>query len=215
MSVTLPNGSTVAIAAAYGSALTVSAATNANPSVLTSTAHGLSNGDIIEVTSGWTRVNNRVYRVANVAANTFELEGHNASSTTTHPAGSGTGSVRKITSFTQISQILSSASSGGEQEFTEYQFLEADSKTRIPTSKAAAGIELEIADDPALAGMVILLAANDDRAQRAVKILLANSSPLYYNAYCSVDKTPSLSVNNVMAVKATLSLLNAPVRYTS
>ena len=37
MSVSLPNGSTVAIASAYGSAKTVTIATNANPTVLTST----------------------------------------------------------------------------------------------------------------------------------------------------------------------------------
>jgi len=213
MSVALPNGSIFAIASGYGSALTVTILTNAVGAVATSTAHGLANGDFIEVTSGWTRLNQRVVRVSGVTANTFILEAYDSSSTTTHPAGSGIGSVRKITGFTQLSQILGSSSSGGEQKFTTYQFVEADSEVRIPTSKAAAGLELQIADDPTQAGYGILSAANDDRLVRAIKLTLANGSILLYNAYCSVDKTPSLTVDQVMQVKGTLSLVNAPVRY--
>lgn len=47
----------------------------ANPGVVTSVAHGFANDDlvIIEEVVGMTQVNSRVYRVKNVAANTFEL----------------------------------------------------------------------------------------------------------------------------------------------
>ena len=83
----LPNGSTIHIGSAVGSALTVTLATNANPCVMTSTAHGLSNGDYIIVTSGWARTTDRVFRVANITANTFELEGHDTSSTSVFAAG--------------------------------------------------------------------------------------------------------------------------------
>ena len=36
---------------------------------------------------------------------------------------------------------------------------------------------------------------------------------IYYNAYISMNKTPSLSVNELMAVEVTLSLLAEVVRY--
>lgn len=216
MSVSLPNGSLFAIASSYGSALTVSAATNANPCVMTSTAHGLTNGDYVEVTAGgWTRLNARILRVSGITANTFELEGYDASSTTTHPAGTGTGSVRKITAWTQISQVLSTSTSGGEQQFATYQFIEADIETRIPTTKAAGGLDMEVADDPTLAGYIAALAANNDRAARAIRVTLANSSKILYNSYISIDQTPSLTVNNVMAVKMTLSFLSPPIRYAT
>ena len=215
MSVSLPNGAIVAIASGYGSALTVSVVTNANPAVATSTAHGLSNADYVEVTSGWSRLTNKIVRVANVTANTFEIEGYDTTSTTIYPAAAGTGSVRKITGFTQITQILTSSSSGGDQQFATYQFLEADAETRIPTSKAAAGLTLSIADDSTLAGYIIASTANDDRLKRAVRITLASAAKLLYNSYVSVDKTPSLSVNNIMAVNMTLSHLNEPVRYST
>lgn len=215
MAASLPNGSLIAIGSAYGSVLTVSAITNANPAVATSTAHGLSNGDIVVVTSGWSRLNGKTVRVASVDTNTFALEGIDATSTTIYPAGSGTGSVKEVTTFTQISQILSSTTDGGEQNFLEFQFLEADSQTRIPTFKSASGLTLSVADDPSLAGYIAASAANDDREARAVRVALSNGSFIYYNGYVSVNKTPSLTVNELSAVELTFSFLNEPVRYAS
>lgn len=215
MAASLPNGSLIAIGSAYGSVLTVSAITNANPAVATSPAHGLSNGDIVVVTSGWSRLNGKTVRVASVDTNTFALEGIDATSTTIYPAGSGTGSVKEVTTFTQISQILSSTTDGGEQNFLEFQFLEADSQTRIPTFKSASGLTLSVADDPSLAGYIAASAANDDREARAVRVALSNGSFIYYNGYVSVNKTPSLTVNELSAVELTFSFLNEPVRYAS
>jgi hypothetical protein len=215
MAVSLPNGSTVFIGSAYGSALTVTVATNANPCVMTSTAHGLSNGDYVVVTSGWSRLNNKLVRVAGVTANTFELEGYDTTSTSIYPATSGIGSVREVTTFTQISQILQSTSDGGEQQFLEYQFLESDAKTKIPTSKTAGGWTLSIGDDPTLAGYVALSTANDDRLPRACRINLASGSKLCYYGYCSLNKTPTLTVDELMACEATVSFLNEVVRYTT
>jgi hypothetical protein len=215
ISVNLPNGSLISIAASYGSAITVTALTNANPAVATATAHGLSNGDVIEVTSGWARLNDKVVRVANVTTNTFELEGINTTSTTSYPAGSGTGSVRELLTFTQLAQVLSVTSSGGEQQFATYQFLETDFQNRIPTIKNAQGLTLSVADDPTLAGYTLLSTANDDRAKRGVKVTLSSGALIFYNAYISLNRTPSLTVNEVMASEATLSFLNEPVRYSS
>ena len=117
MSVSLPNGSTVAIASAYGSAKTVTTASNANPTVLGSTGHGYSDGDYVEFTSGWSKATDRIFRVDNKTTDAFEAEGLNTLDTDKYPAGSGTGTVRKIDTFTQLSQITNSSSEGGEQQF--------------------------------------------------------------------------------------------------
>lgn len=215
MAVSLPNGSLVAIASGYGSALTISAITNANPAVATSTAHGLANGDIIEITSGWSRLTDKIVRVANVATNTFELEGIDTTSAGIYPSGGGVGSAREVTGFTQLAQIVGSASNGGEQQFLTYQFLESDAEKRIPTFKSAAGITFTVADDPTLPGYIIAKAANDDRAARAVRVTLSNGQKLLYNAYVSLSTIPSLTVNELMTNEATLSLLAEPVRYAS
>lgn len=76
---------------------TITAATAANPCVITSNSHGLSNGDIviIEGVVGMTQLNGRYYTVANVATNTFELSGVNSSAYTAYSSG-GYASLRKL-----------------------------------------------------------------------------------------------------------------------
>jgi hypothetical protein len=215
MAVSLPNGSTVGIAAGYGSAKTVTILTNANPAVATSAAHGLSNGAYVEVTSGWSKLTDKIVRVSGQTTNTLEYEGIDTTSTTQYPAASGTGSVRAITSFTQLAQITNSTSEGGEQQFLTYQFLESDAQKRIPTTKTPAGITFTIADDPTLPGYIIAKAANDDRLARAILITLSNGQKLLYNAFVSLSIIPSLTVNELMTVQVTLSLLADPVRYAT
>lgn len=54
---------------------TISGATQANPVVVTDTAHGYSNGDVISISGivGMTELNGKDYKVANKATNTYEL----------------------------------------------------------------------------------------------------------------------------------------------
>ena len=214
MSVTLPNGALVAIASGYGAAKTMSAITNANPGVATLAAgHSVSTGDYLEVTSGWSRLTNKIVKAGTVSTNDVPLVGIDTTLTSIYPAAGGAGSVRAISGWTQLSQILSSASNGGEQQFKTYQFLESDSEKRIPTYKNAMGLTFSVADDPTQPGFVLASAANDDRLPRAVRITLPNGGVLVYNAYISLNKTPSLTVNELMACEVTLSLLAEPVRY--
>lgn len=216
MTVQIANGSTVYIASGYGASKAMSALSNASEAHATlEGSHGVAEGEYIEVTSGWSRLTNKIVRAGTVATNDVILSGYNTASTTIYPVGSGTGTVREISGWTQLTQILESGSNGGEQQFLEYQFLEADAQVRIPTFKSAAGLTFSIADDPSLTGYILASTANDDRAQRAVKIVLANGSIILYNCYVSLNKTPSLTVNNLMACQVTLSMLNEPVRYAS
>lgn len=216
MSISLPNGALIAIASGYAVSVPMSALSNADPGVATLAAsHGVLAGDIIEVTSGWGRLTDKVVRAGTVTTNDVELEGIDTTSTSIYPAAGGTGSVRKVSGWTQMAQILTSTSDGGEQNFLTYQFLESDSQKRIPTFKSAAGLTFSVADDPTLAGYILASAANDDRLPRAVRISLPSGAVLLYNAYISLNKTPSLAVNEIMAVQVTMSLLAEPVRYTA
>ncbi|HEY0860669.1 MAG TPA: phage tail protein [Pseudoxanthomonas sp.] len=216
MAVTLPNGALIHIGSAYGSAITVTAVSNANPAVVTAAAHGLSDGDYVVFTSGWSRLNGRTFRVDNSTSGTFELEGIDTSDTSAYPAGSGTGTVKEVTTWTQIQQVLTTATSGGEQQFTDYQFLEADSAVRIPTFKAPAQLTMSVADDPSLPGYVAAKAANDDRVPRALRLSLPNSAKILYNAYISIASSPTLTVNEVMALEMTATFVNPePTRYAS
>lgn len=216
LTIRIPNGSTIAFASGYNAADTVTVVTNANPAVATtSVAHGVTTGEFLEVTSGWTRLTGRILRAAAAAGSSITYEGYDAISTTTHPSGSGVGSFRSITGWTQATQILGVASNGGEQQFVTYQPLESDAEFRIPTVQSAYGLTLTIGDDPSLSGYILLKAAGEDRLVRACRLTLPDSSLILYNAYVSFRETPSLNVNQVMTVECTLSLLGKPIRYSS
>lgn len=213
MAVSLPNGVLLSLATSYGPVVTVTGITNANPGVATATAHGFTNGDILEVTSGWSRLNNRLVRVAGVTANTFNVEGIDSSNVTLYPAGTGGGSVRKILAWTQISQILELTSSGGEMQYVNYSFLEQDFETQLPTQSSPQTLSMTIADDQTLPGFIAMKAVAQTRALTGLRASLPNGSVLFYNGYVNLDETPSMTKNQVMGCRGGFSLQSRPVRY--
>lgn len=72
---------------------TITNITQANPAVVTSASHGLSNGAKVTIASvvGMTEVNGIVYTIANVAANTFELSGIDSTLFTAYSSGGTAG----------------------------------------------------------------------------------------------------------------------------
>jgi hypothetical protein len=203
------------LATTYGATKTVSAITNATPGVASSTAHGFSDGDYVEVTSGWSRLNNRIVRVDSPTTDAFNIEGIDTSSTVNYPAGTGGGSAREITGWTQISQIMELSTSGGEMQFTTYSFLEQDFESQLPTQSSPMTITMAIADDPSLPGYQAVKALADTRQLVGLKATMPNGSVILYNGYVSFNETPTMTKNSVMVVTATFSLQGRPVRYAS
>lgn len=216
MSVRLPNGAVFSIASAYSSPKTVSALTNAKPPVATSTAHGLTNADVVEVASGWSNIDGRVARVSGSTTDSLSLEGLDTTDTTKFPAGTGTGTVRKVSTWQQISQVLDSTSSGGQQQFYNYSFLEdSGDEKQIPTIRSARSIALTIADDDSLPQYTLLAAANEDRLPRAIRFQLPSGSVIYFRAYVAFSEMPTTTKNQAMALTVTLSLTGEPTRYSA
>tara|TARA_R110000787_G_scaffold23768_2_gene67789 strand:+ start:5210 stop:7963 length:2754 start_codon:yes stop_codon:yes gene_type:complete len=80
---------TVEICSKLARPVHITAATTANPVVITAVAHGLSNGDEIGVfdAEGMTEINGLGFTVANKTANTFQLSGVDGSGYTTYTTG--------------------------------------------------------------------------------------------------------------------------------
>jgi len=88
----------------------ITGVTNANPGVITSAAHGFSNGDqaFLANIGGMTQLNGNIYTIANVTANTFtliDLFGH-AVNTTSFGVYTSGGTVARI--YTLVSPYLAS-----------------------------------------------------------------------------------------------------------
>jgi len=90
MSASFPNGTVFSVSTAFGTALALTAITNANPGVATTTTPPV-DGTIGVIASGWPGINNRVVRSASAAATTFALEGLDTTSVVKYPAGAGAG----------------------------------------------------------------------------------------------------------------------------
>ena len=216
MAIYIPNGSTISIASTYGTPTNTTAVSNATEAVATVvSATGITQGGILEVTSGWSKLNGRIARVKTLAALAATLEGIDTSNVNKYPAGSGIGSVRPITGWTQITQVLDSDTTGGDQSFASYSFLEDSTERQIPTNKSAQGFTLDLGDDASLPWFNLLSAADDDKVPRAIRVSLSSGSVIYYNCFCTINKTPSLKKNEVAKLRATFSLVADVTRYAS
>ncbi|WP_122663502.1 phage tail protein [Pseudomonas viridiflava] len=213
MAFKLPNGAIMEIASVFSAAVLATAISNAQPAVVQAAGHSLEDGDIIVVTSGWTRLNDRVARVDAALADSFALEGIDTTKTNVYTAGAGVGSVRTVSAWAQIAQITEVATSGGDQQFTTFGFLEDDDDRQLPTTKSPISMTITVADDPLLPYVPICESADEDKESRVVRLKLPNGSEIYYNAYVSITSTPSLSRNNIMTRTITLSLASRPTRY--
>lgn len=215
MSFSLPNGTTYAVASAYAAAINVSAATNATECVLTTATNTFAVGDFIEFTSGWDNANLRVFRVKAAATTSVTLEGFDTTSTKDFPAGAGVGSVRKISTWQTIAQVLSCDPSGGDAQYTTISPIATKVDISLPNGFSAMSLALTIGDDPSQAHHAVLKTASLSQSLIALRAVLPNSGPILYNGYCSFNETPTMAKGQVMAVKAGFSLVNMPVRYAS
>ena len=194
MAITLAVGTTVSIASTYGTAKTMSAITNATEAVATLEAsHGVIVGDLVELTSGWQRGTNRIIRAKTVATNDVTLEGFNTSSTTNYPAGSGTGSVREITAWTQVTQLTREINfSGGAQQFADITTLDDVIDQQIPTRRSPITISLPVFFDGSLSYVSVVRTAAETATLTAVRFSFPNGAKLYGNAYWSYQEVPTI-----------------------
>lgn len=214
MSEQLPNGAILSIATAFAAALTVTAATNEDGCELTVT-NTLADGDFVEYNSGWTKADNRIFRVTGATGTTLVLEGLDTSDTERFPAGSGTGTIRKITSWQQLSKISNFAKTGGEPQTTTEQYLEDDFETEYTTITSAMAFTFDIADNVTNPGYLALKDISDVQGDTALRISLKNGAKLLYKVGVFLSEDPTMEVNTIMKVSSRLSIKNKVVRYAS
>lgn len=212
----VPTGSTFFIASAFGASKTVSAITNASEAVVTSTAHGYSNGDVVEVTSGWGRLNLRAFRIKSVTTDTFVLEGADTSSTTYFPAGSGIGSVRKATTFTQITTVMRPTSSGGEPKKVTYRFVESDVEYSLNDGFNAVNRSMDLdADCIGGAGYTALKNLTEVQTDTILKTVTKSGSFTLLSCKVALNEEVIMQDGNINSVKVDFSGNSKSVRYAS
>jgi hypothetical protein len=216
MAITLTTGTIIAIASTYGANVNMTAITNASEAVATLGAgHSVTVGDYLEVTSGWDRLTGRIVRAKTVATNDITFESINTSSTSVFPAGTGTGTIRRITAWTNLSQIKQMGSSGGELQFADITSISDTVQKQIPTVRGAMSVQITYFDDDALAWIAAVNAADAARTPYAVRFTYPNSAKTVANAYWAKSSTPSVNTNEGLTNQIGLTYAAEPVRYAT
>lgn len=212
----VPTGSTFYIASTIAAAKTTTIVTNASEAVVTSAAHGFSNGDFVLMTSGWGRMNRRAFRVKSVTTDTFVLEGAETSSTTYFPAGTGIGTASKLSTFTQITTVMSPTSSGGEPKNVAYKFIESDVEYNINDGFTATSYAVDLdADAIGTAGYTALKTLTDVQTDTVLKVVTRSGSILLVPCTVALNESVSMQDGQINRVKATFNGNNRAVRYAS
>lgn len=215
MAFSLPNNCAYAVASAYATAISVTAATNAAEAVLTTATNTYAVGDYLEFTSGWSKATGRVFRVKTATTTSVTLEGFDTTDTTQFPAAGGTGSLRKISTWTSMNQVLGFEPQGGDPKYATVPLLDSDTEISLPDGFSATNINITLVDDPAQAHNAVLRTASNGAKVAAFKVVLPSGAILLYSGYVAFNENPTMTKGSVMAVKATLALTGKVVRYAS
>lgn len=210
----VPTGTLFSVATTFGSSITVTAITNASPAVCTATSHGLSNGDVVEVTSGWGRLNKRVFEVLVIDANSFSLTNSDTSSTSHYPPGTGTGSVREVTAWQQLSKVMNPSTTGGDPKTVTYKFLESDVEYSINDGFTATSMVLEFDDDDTTAGYTALRSLTETQSNTVLKMLSRNGSRVYLPCTLALNDVPRLQDGQINRISAQFNGNNRHTRYS-
>lgn len=216
MAITISTGTVLAIAKTYAAAVNMTAITNAAEAVATLAAgHGVVAGDYLEVSSGWGRLDKRIVRAKTVATNDVTFEGIATTSTTLYPAGTGTGTVRRITAWDNLSQLKEMSVSGGDQQYADITAIDDVVSKQVPTIRSAVALSVTVMDDPALAWYATVQTAADTSAVAAMRMSFPNGSKLVANGYWSLQKTPNVAKNESLTAKLDISYAAEPTRYAT
>ena len=196
---TTPTGTIFAVATAFAAAKTITAISNATEASVSCTAHGYSVGDIVQIFSGWGRLNRRAVRVKSATTDAFVAENINTTNTDFYPSGSGIGTVKKITTWQQINKIMNPQSSGGEPKNITVKFLDSDVETNINDGFSAITESFDIdADEFGGAAYAAVLALSEVQTDTVLRKTLRTGSFILTPARISLNENVKMSDGSIM-----------------
>lgn len=211
-----PTGTVHSVATVLATAKTITAISNAAEAVVSSTAHGYSNGDIVIIYSAWGRLNFRAFRVKTSTANDFVLEGADTSSTDLYTSGAGAGTVRKVTTWVDLDRTMNHSSSGGDAKTVNVKFIESDVEIVLNDGFNAVqrtfDMDADMIGTPAYNALKTLSATDADSVvRRRAKSGAVSLIP----AKVSFNEEESLSEGQAVTVKGTFNAQNISTRYAA
>lgn len=219
MAVTKWSNVAIAMQSALAAAKTLTAITKASPGVVSSTAHGYSNGDFVylEVQGMW-QLHGRVFRVASVATDTFQLEdvsGGTGLSTAAFDTFTS-GSAYKITFGTSITTATSMNVSGGDYSMIDTTTIHGNQKSEVPGLPNSLSMTFDNLWDPTDAGQAAMKSASDAQAIRAFKFTFGTGGKIMvFAGYVGFAGAPAGSAQDKVTSQAVITAHGTPTYYSA
>lgn len=218
MAKTVPIGTKIQYSSSLATALTITAATNANPCVMTlSSATTIAVGDWVTIlTNGWGEIVNGVYRIAAVSTNNVTIEGLDTTSTTRFPAGQGTGTLAEIT-WADVPQVSRDGTSitPGQPRFADASDLTDRVDREIPAGASVDQITIAAHYDPALAAFSALRTYSDNQSVVPFRFIHPAGDTAAFSAYVFVPTLPSLDPGQTRKLNISLRAAGPSIVYTT
>jgi hypothetical protein len=212
MSVSKWSNVQVAIQSALSADKTITGITKANPGVVTSTAHGLTNGDyvLLDVLGMW-QLDERVIRVAGVTTDTFQLEGEDTTNFDTFSSGTA----KKITFGTTMTTATGLTANGGDFDFIDVTTIHDNIKKQIPGIANPVSYQFENIWDPSDTALIALKLASDNQAQRAIRFTFANAQKVLFSGFVGATLIPVGNALDKVTTSVAISAFGRPTIYAS
>lgn len=208
-----PEGSKFYFSTTFAAAKTVTIATNANPAVLTAVAHGIVDDEEFLFTSGWEDATDSVFKANQLTVDTLSPVGLNTTSTSLFAAGTGTGTIQKVSSWLEIPQVLGISPQGGGARFMDINPLAKRNGLSLPIGFEPTKIALDLGHDPNGANYATMLDVGRTRTPVAYKQVLGGGAAIYGYGYMITGEVPSQQSGQPNKVQALISFQGRCISY--
>lgn len=210
MTIKTNSGLKLFMESAIATAKTISGITKAAPGVVSSTTHGFVNNDIVLLeVQGMVELNGRLFKVVNVAADSFQLAGVDGTTgidTTLYNTFSS-GTAKKVTLGTSITGVQEFTFSGGDIKTVDTTTVNDLVDTQIVVGAAAQAADLTMQWDPSSAAQQAMIAAFQTRANKGFKVMWPDGAFVLWYGTVGYTGAPGGGKQGVTTSPAKITML--------
>jgi len=210
MTIKTNSGLKLFMESAIATAKTISGITKAAPGVVSSTAHGFTNNDIVLLeVQGMVELNGRLFKVVNSAADNFQLAGVDGTTgidTTLYNTFSS-GTVKKVTLGTSITGVQEFTFSGGDIKTVDTTTVNDLVDTQIVVGAAAQAADMTMQWDPSSAAQQAMIDAFQTRANKGFKVMWPDGAFVLWYGTVGYTGAPGGGKQGVTTSPAKITML--------
>lgn len=200
-------GTTLEIGTGSGSAVTITVIGLGNPTILTSVAHGLSNGDVVAMASfagdDAASINGNSYVVQFETDDTFAIDLDSSALTITDNTDSATATP---VTWTTVGEVIDMDRAAGERADIETTHLTSTAKEYMLGLKDSGNFTFSLNWLFSDAGQTALIAAEGSDDEYDFKVTYPSTDTMTFSGYVKSVTGPSLGVDDKLNGSATIRI---------